>query len=87
MNNMSVKYTAVLPNEYVNELRELTAKKIIPSVNYGIKKAVGKYLEQEKKEMYRKSMEEAANDPDFMKRTLDAQKDFTFVDCEVGGEW
>jgi len=86
-NNASTKYTAVLPNEYVLELKKLASKKIIPSVNYGIKNAVEKYLEQSRKEEYEKNMQEAARDKNFLKRTLNAQKDFNFVDCEGIGEW
>ena len=79
-NNASIKYTAVLPNEYISELKELASKKMIPSVNYGIKYAVQKYLEQSKKERYAKNMQEAAQDENFLKRTLDCQKDFDFVE-------
>ena len=86
-NNASTKYTAVLPNEYIVELRELAAKKIIPSVNYGIKNAVEEYLEQLRKERYAKNMQEAAQDEEFLKRTLNCQRDFDFVDCEGIGEW
>jgi len=86
-NNASIKYTAVLPNEYVSELKNLAAKKIIPSVNYGIKRAVEKYLEQSRKERYEQDMREAAQDKEFLKRTVNAQKDFKFVDCEGMGEW
>jgi len=86
-NNASIKYTAVLPNEYVSELKNLAAKKIIPSVNYGIKRAVEKYLEQSRKERYEQDMQEAAQDKEFLKRTVTTQKDFTFVDCEGIGEW
>jgi hypothetical protein len=87
MNNINLKYTAVLPNEYVSELKALAAKKIIPSVNYGIKKAVAKYLEESKKEIYEKSMAEAAKDKNFLKRTSDCQNDFINVDSEAGEEW
>ena len=86
-NNTSIKYTAVIPNEYILELKELTAQKIIHSVNYGIKKAVEIYLEKSKKEKYEKSMQEAAKDEAFLKRTLTAQKDFDFIDSEGLGEW
>ena len=86
-NNTSIKYTAVLPNEYILELKELAAKKVIPSVNYGIKRAVETYLEQSKKEKYAQSMREAAKDEEFLKRTLNAQEDFKFIDCEDIGEW
>ena len=86
-NNTSIKYTAVLPDEYIMELKELASKKIIPSVNYGIKSAVEQYLEQSRKERYAKNMQEAAKDEEFLKRTLNCQKDFDFVDCEGIGEW
>jgi metal-responsive CopG/Arc/MetJ family transcriptional regulator len=87
MNNINTKYTVTLPSDYVKDLKELSAKKIIPSVNYGIKRAVEKYLAQTKKEIYETSMAEAVKDEAFLKRTLDTQKDFNNVDCEVGGEW
>jgi len=87
MSNINIEYTAVLPDEYVTELKKLASKKFIPSVNYGIKRAVEKYLEQVKKEVYSDVMEEADKDAAFLKRTLDTQKDFTVIDCEVGGEW
>jgi hypothetical protein len=87
MNNTSIKYTVVLPSEYISELKELASKKIIKSVNNGIKIAIEKYIEQEKKELYAQSMAEAAKDENFLKRTLDCQKDFANVDCEVGEEW
>lgn len=87
MNNTSIKYTVALPSEYISELKELASKKIIKSVNNGIKIAIEKYIQQEKKELYERSMTEAAKDEDFLKRTLDCQKDFANVDCEVGGKW
>ena len=59
---------------------------MIPSVNYGIRRAVEKYLEQVKKEMYANSMSESAKDAAFIRRTVDTQKAFTVVDGEVGGE-
>ena len=86
-NNASIKYTAVLPDEYIIELKELAAQKFIPSVNYGIKSAVKKYLEQSRKEKYEKGMQEAAKDEEFIKRTMDCQNDFDFVDSEGIGEW
>ena len=87
MNNATVKYTAVLPSDCIAELKELAEKKLIPSVNYGIRQAVERYIEQTKKDMYAHTMSEAMNDSDFISRTLETQKDFTSVDCEVGGEW
>ena len=34
------------------------------------------------KEGYKKNLKEAAQDDEFIKRTLNAQEDFKFVDCE-----
>ena len=73
MHNATIKYTAVLPSEHVNELKALAAQKIIPSVNYGIKRAVEEFLDQSKREIYEKSMMEAVKDAAFLKRTLDTQ--------------
>ena len=39
------------------------------------------------KEEYEKGMQEAAKDEEFLKRTLECQEDFKFVDCENIGEW
>ncbi len=83
----NIKYTAVLPIDYVNELKELASKKIIPSVNFGIRLAIENYISQSKKELYQKQMTEAAKDEGFMKRTLETDEAFKNVDNEVGGQW
>jgi len=83
----NIKYTAVLPSDYVNELKELASKKIIPSVNFGIRLAIENYISQSKKESYQKQMNAAAKDEGFMKRTLETGDAFKNVDNEVGGQW
>jgi hypothetical protein len=86
-NAKNIKYTAVLPNEYVLELKELTAIKFIPSVNFGIRLAVENFITESKSELYQKQMEAAAKDKNFIKRTLETQEAFAHVDNEVGGQW
>ena len=83
----SIRYTTVLPAEYVEELKQLAAKKIIPSVNNGIRVAIEKYLAECKREQYTKQMTDAAKDRGFIERTLDTQASFMNVDSEVGGQW
>lgn len=83
----NIKYTAVLPSDYVKELKELASEKIIPSVNFGIRLAIENYIAERKNELYQKQMKEAAKDKSFMNRTLDTQEAFAEVDNEVGGQW
>lgn len=87
MQPSSIKYTAVLPAEYVESLKRMAKRKEIPSVNYGIRQAVGNYLNDEKKARYEQAMRQAAQDNDYMARTLEAQEAFAAVDAEEWGEW
>jgi hypothetical protein len=85
--NATVKYTAVLPREYVEELKALTQNKVIPSVNQGIRLAVGDFVAEHRRREYELSLRAAAADKSFLRRTLDAQADFAAVDAEGTGEW
>lgn len=85
MQNVNTKYTAVLPSEHINELKQLASEKFIPSVNYGIKRAVEQYLEQVKKQVYEQHMAEAVKDAAFLTRTLNTEKSFSAICiCGVG---
>lgn len=83
----TIKYTATLSEESIQELKALAEKKVIPSVNYAIREAIEEYIAQTKKQMYEKQMQEAAEDERFQKRTIGCDKEFTFVDSEVSGTW
>lgn len=85
----SIKYTTVLPKECLNVLRELAEKKIISSVNQGIRLAVEDFVARQKKQEYFLAVSEAANDEAFKKRTMDAQNDFIHADADmvVKSEW
>lgn len=83
----TIKYTATLSEESIQELKALVEKKVIPSVNYAIREAIEEYIAQTKKQMYEKQMQEAAEDERFQKRTIGCNREFTFVDSEVSGPW
>jgi len=83
----TIKYTATLSDESIQELKALAEKKVIPSVNHAIREAIEMYIVQTKKQVYEKQMQEAAEDERFQKRTIDCNKDFTFADSEVSGSW
>jgi hypothetical protein len=85
--SQNIKYTSVLPLEYVESLKELASEKAIPSINYGIREAVEQYLVVKKKELYENQIIEAAKDEVFNRRLAECQADFSFTDCEVEGEW
>jgi len=82
----TVKYTAVLPQDCVEELRLLAERKVIPSVNQGIRVAIEGFLTTYRKQQYVLAMKDAANDKDFLTRTMDTQQAFAAADAE-DGEW
>jgi len=82
----TVKYTAVLPREYLDELRKMSEKKIISSVNQGIRAAVADFVTAHKRQEYFRAMKEAAGDKAFIERTMGTQQAFAAVDAE-DGEW
>lgn len=83
----TIKYTATLSEESVEELKILAEKKVIPSVNFAIREAIESYIVQTKKELYEKQMQEASKDRNFIKRTYESHKDFSFADGEVNQDW
>ncbi len=83
----TTRFTATLPVYFIDELKALAKANEIPSVNFAIRQAVDDYLVQVKKRQYEAMMKEAAADRAFMSRTEKCDKDFTFVDREVQGEW
>jgi hypothetical protein len=83
----SVKYTAILPRECLDELKALTDIKVIPSVSQGIRLAVEDFVTIQKQRVYESAMREAAVDEAFMKRTADTQNDFAVVDADGEETW
>ena len=87
MATKTIRYTATLPLDCVNELRELAKEKKIPSVNYAINVALDMYLKEQKAADYKAQMENAGKDKAFLERTLNCANDFNAIDGEVDGKW
>ncbi len=87
INTKTVRYTATLPEESLEELKSLAKEKKIPSVNSAIKEAVEDYLKEVKRSEYETLMSEAGKDKDFLERTINCTEDFKTIDSEVAGEW
>lgn len=79
----SIKYTVVLSESSVEQLKEFANKKIISSVNAGVREAVEDYLIKVRKELYKKELQEAVKDPEFIKRTEETMQAFKNVDQEA----
>jgi len=87
MATKTIRYTATLPLDRVNELRGLAQEKKIPSVNYAINEAINMYIQEQKAIEYKTQMENAGKDKAFLSRTLNCAGDFNAIDGEVDGEW
>ena len=83
----TVEYTAILPRSCTDDLKLLTKRNMIPSVNQGIRLAVEDFIRGQERLVYEQSIREAAKDPAFIKRTMDAQEAFTNVDAEGLDTW
>jgi predicted DNA-binding protein len=88
--NNSIKYTVVMPESSVEQLKELAGKNIISSVNAGVREAVEDYLIKVRKELYKKDLQEAVKDPEFIKRSEETMQAFKNLDQDAEGmipEW
>jgi len=83
----SIKYTTVLPQACLYELKAMADNKIIPSVSQGIRTAVEEFVKNRKQYLYEKAMQEAAADGRFMERTMNTYHDFSAVDAEGDETW
>lgn len=79
----SVKYTVVLPESSVNELKTLVGNNKIASVNAGVREAIEEYIAKKKTEDYRYKLREAVKDPEFIKRIDDTMESFKYADKET----
>ena len=82
-----VKSTVVLSKQNKTNLERLVKSKQLSSITEGINIAVENFVKALEKEKFKQQMKEASQDPDFIKRTMKAQSDFEFLDCEAIGEW
>ncbi len=79
----SIKYTVVLPESSLSELKDLVGNNKIASVNAGVREAIEEYIVKKKTEDYREQLREAVKDPEFIKRIDDTMKSFRYVDKEA----
>jgi len=86
-NSDTVRYTAVLPVEQVNELKKMAREERIPSVNKGIRLAIEDFVKRQNKLIYEQRMREAAEDQDYMNRIAETQADFALLDDEEMSSW
>jgi len=87
MATKTIRYTATLPLDHVNELRGLAREKKIPSVNYAINAALEMYINEQKAMEYEAQMKNAGQDKAFLSRTMNCADDFSTIDSEVNGKW
>ncbi len=85
--NDTVRYTAVLPVEHVNELKKMAQEARIPSVNKGIRMAIEDFIKAQNKLIYKQKMQEAAKDRDYLNRLAETEADFALVDDEEMSSW
>lgn len=78
-----VKYTVVLPEQDLDMLKELVDGKAVPSVNAAVREAVEEYIVKTRKEIYRKGLIDAVNDPEFIKRTNENMDSYKNADREM----
>lgn len=81
----SVKYTAILPQDCLRELRSMTEQNVIPSVNQGIRAAVEDFVKAYKQREYQRGVSAAADDEAFIRRTMETQNAFEFADADTEG--
>ena len=79
-------HTFFLPEELVNKYRKYSEQDFIPSMNEGVRRALEKYSKELEKKILREKMEEAAEDPQFMKDLEETMKDFKYVDSDTASE-
>lgn len=88
----TVKSTINISRQNKEQLEQLVKINELSSVTEGINLAIAEFVKTKQKALYSAQMRRAAQDNDFMERTLMAQKDFEGIDsdCEhISGdsEW
>ncbi len=84
------KVTFALPEPLLEKLRALTYENRIPSTNAAVREALEQYIINLEREDFRRAMEAAARDPEFIKDLKDTEVAFRNVDkesAEMIPEW
>ncbi len=69
-----------LPPELIERYKALADKKIIPSVNAGVREAMEQYSQKIEKEIFKKEMEAAGKDPLFLEDLHESMGYFEALD-------
>jgi len=75
--------TFSLPEDVVDKLRSYVEEDYISSLNSGVREALEQYTTKMDRMKFKKAMEQAAQDPLFIKDVEDSMKDFEKVDYEI----
>ena len=82
MGSRQKNVTFSLPEEIVEKLRSYVEDDYIQSLNAGVREALEQYTTKLDKMKFKKTMEQAAQDPLFLKDVEDSMKDFVNTDYE-----
>ncbi|MCL6559577.1 MAG: ribbon-helix-helix protein, CopG family [Firmicutes bacterium] len=77
------KATFALPEPLLKKLKLLANNNRIPSVNSAVREAIEDYIFKLEREEFRKAMEKAAKDPDFIRDIKDIERGFEYLDVET----
>jgi len=75
--------TFSLPEDVVDKLRSYVEEDYISSLNSGVREALEQYTIKMDRMKFKKAMEQAAQDPLFIKDVEDSMKDFEKADYEI----
>jgi len=78
--------TFSLPPELVEKFKGYAEKECIPSVNAGVREAMEQYVVRLDRELFRREMEQASKDPQFMKDLEDNVRAFEPSDVSAWKE-
>ncbi|HBK61581.1 MAG TPA: hypothetical protein DDZ84_12460 [Firmicutes bacterium] len=76
------KMTVALPSSLVDKLRILARSKRVRSANAAVREAVERYIADLEREDFRRAMESAASDPEFLRDIETVEYDFRHADRE-----
>ena len=76
------RMTVALPASLVDKLRVLAGSKRVQSANAAVREAVERYIVDLEREDFRRAMESAASDPEFLRDVETVEYDFRHADRE-----
>ena len=82
-----VKSTVNIPVKLKEELNKYVKLNMVPSFSSGVNMAIEAYLKELRRIDYDRQMAVAANDRDFIERTMDCQNAMSDRESGAPGEW